>query len=251
MILLYPPGAERLRRARKNVAEGRFNSPIRRLVRGYVERQQVDEAMLKGVLHLNARNALLRRVRDLGPAHPQFAPLVSILVANARVFAGQGLSAQETIACFEQVNRSLSRLVGLDLGEDGALSVALLAELGLSQEAAGRLCAACETAQALLDADVATLAERTRLSPLMLATIREELKARQARGTTQSAGTTASGATQATTATESESESESESETAPDGDGRRRKPKIVALRDRKARPAGDESAGSTDAGGDA
>jgi molecular chaperone HtpG len=244
MILLYPPGAERLRRARKNVAEGRFNSPIRRLVRGYVERQQVDEAMLKGVLHLNARNALLRRVRDLGTAHPQFTPLVSILVANARVFAGQGLSAQDTIACFEQVNRSLSRLVGLDLGEDGALSVALLAELGLSQEAAGRLCAACETVQALLDADIATLAERTRLSPLMLATIREELKARQVHDTEQPAGTTAPGATQPTTA------GDGETETTADGDGRR-KPKIVALRDRKARPAGDERAGSTDAGGEA
>src|SRR5262249_23140312 len=114
MILLYPSGAERLRRARHNVDEGRYTGPIRRLVRGYLQRQEVNEAALQGVLHLNARNPLLRHIRDLGPAHPHFASLVSVLVANARVFAGQGLSAQDAIACFEQINRSLARLAGME-----------------------------------------------------------------------------------------------------------------------------------------
>jgi molecular chaperone HtpG len=178
MILLYPPGAERLRRAQQNMDQGRFVGPIRSLVRGYLKRQQVDDAVLKGVLHLNVRNPLLRRVRDLGAEHPQFQPLVRILVANARMFAGQGLSAHDAITCFEQINGALSQLTGLDLTASNAgmpLNSSLLTELGLHPEAAGRLCAACETIEDLLAADVPTLAERTRISPLMLETIREEL----------------------------------------------------------------------------
>ncbi|HEV8193546.1 MAG TPA: hypothetical protein VGP82_18955, partial [Ktedonobacterales bacterium] len=179
MILLYPPGAERLRRAQRNMDEGRYAGPIRRLVRGYLERQQPDEAVLKGTLHLNARNPLLRRVRDLGPEHPDFKPLLGILVANARMFAGQGLSAQDAIACFEQINRSLAQLAGLEVTRgDGrtALTVAMLTELGLHPDAARRLTTACETLEDLLAADVAVLAERTHVSTLMLATVREALK---------------------------------------------------------------------------
>ncbi len=178
MILLYPPGAERLRRAQRHMEQGRFAGPIRRLVRGYLERQQVDEAVLKGVLHLNARNPLLRRLRDMGPGHPHFAPLLHILVANARMCA-EGLSAQETLACFEQINRSLSRLAGLSDLADGQrpLSLQMLTDLGLHPDAAGRLCALCEQVDDLLSADLQTLAERARISPLMLATVREELKA--------------------------------------------------------------------------
>jgi hypothetical protein len=185
MILLYPPGAERLRRAQQHMDQGRFAGPIRRLVRGYLDKQQMDETVIKGVLHLNARNPLLRRLRDLGPQHPHVAALLSILVANARMFAGQNLSAQDTIACFEQINRSLARIAGL---EDAAragkkpLTLPLLTDLGLHPDAAGRLCAACETVDDLLAADLHALAERVRLSPLMLATIREELKARDAAG---------------------------------------------------------------------
>lgn len=181
MILLYPPGAEKLRRAQRNMNEQRFVGPIRSLVRNYLQRQQVDEAMLKGVLHLNTRNPLLRRVRDLGPAHPHFAPLISILVANARMFAGQGLSAQDTITCFEQINRSLALLAEIetpDRPDQTALTPLMLTDLGLHPEAAARLCAACETVEALLSGDPHALAERARISPLMLATIREEIKQR-------------------------------------------------------------------------
>lgn len=179
MILLYPPGAERLRRAQRNMEEGRYAGPIRRLVRGYLERQQLDDAVLKGTLHLNARNPLLRRVRDLGPEHPDFKPLLGILIANARMFAGQGLSAQDAIACFEQINRSLAQLAGLaDARDDGRtpLTAVMLTELGLHPDAAGRLAAVCETVEDLLAADMAALAERARVSTLMLATVREELK---------------------------------------------------------------------------
>src|SRR5262249_6912926 len=170
--------AGRLRRARRHLDEGRYAGPIRRLVRGYLERQEVDEAALQGVLHLNVRNPLLRHIRDLGPAHPHFASLLSVLVANARVFAGQGLSAQNAIACFEQINRSLARLAGMEEAATGVHppAVVLLTDLGLHPDDAGRLCAQCETVAALLAADLNVLAERARISPLLLATIREELK---------------------------------------------------------------------------
>jgi len=138
----------------------------------------MDETMLQGVLHVNASNTLLRRLRDLGPGHPHFSALLSILVANARMFAGQNLSAQDTIGCFEQINRSLSQLVNLsDRLEEGQrpLTTAILTDLGLHPDAAGRLCAVCETIDDLLTANLAQLAERVRVSPLMLATIREEL----------------------------------------------------------------------------
>lgn len=183
MILLYPPGAERLRRAQHHMEQGRFAGPIRRLVRGYLEKQQMDETVIKGVLHLNVRNPLLRRLRELGPAHPHFAALLSILVANARMFAGQNLSAQDTISCFEQINRSLSQLVGLSdalRAGKAPLTLLVLTELGVHPDAAGRLCTQCETFDDLLAADLQTLAERARISPLMLATIREELKAQAA-----------------------------------------------------------------------
>jgi len=179
MILLYPPGAQQLRRAQRNMNEGRFSGPIRSLVRGYLNRQQIDESVIKGVLHLNVRNPLLRRVRDLGPEHPDFKALVSILVANARMFAGQGLSAQDAIACFEQINNALARLAGIDtllLNGQTPLTTAMLTELGLHPDAATRLCAICETVEALLAADISSLAERSRLSPLMLATVCEEIK---------------------------------------------------------------------------
>jgi hypothetical protein len=52
----------------------------------------------------------------------------------------------------------------------------MLTELGLHPDAAGRLAASCETVEDLLAADIATLAERTHVSTLMLATVREELK---------------------------------------------------------------------------
>lgn len=181
MILLYPPGAEKLRRARRNMDEQRLVGPIRSLVRNYLQRQQTDESSIKGVLHLNARNPLLRRVRDLGPQDSHFAPLLSILVANARMFAGQGLSAQDTITCFEQINNSLALLAEIEPTAGNGqtvLTTSLLTDLGLHPEAAARLCALCETVEALLQGDTQTLAERARISTLMLATIREELKQR-------------------------------------------------------------------------
>jgi molecular chaperone HtpG len=179
MILLYPPGAEKVRRAQNNMQQQRFVGPIRSLVRNYLQRQQVDEAVMKGVLHLNVRNPLLRRVRDLGPAHPHFAPLLNILITNARMFAGQGLSAQDTIACFEQINNSLARLAEIEQpARDGqtTLTTTQLTDLGLHPDAAARLCSVCETVEALQSANLQTLAEQARISPLMLATIREELK---------------------------------------------------------------------------
>ncbi len=178
MILLYPPGSQRLRRAERSMQEGRFNSPIRSLVHHFLQRQQVDETVIKGVLHLNTRNPLLRHVRDLGPSHEAFLPLVRILVANARMFAGQGLSAQDAILCFEQINSSLERLAGIEAGSAGVtpLTTARLTALGLHPEAAARLCAACESVEALLSADLQALAERVHLSPLMLATVCEELR---------------------------------------------------------------------------
>lgn len=182
MILLYPPGAERLRRAQQHMDQGQFAGPIRRLVRGYLDKQRMDETVVQGVLHVNANNQLMRRLRDLGPGHPHFAALLGILVANARMFAGQNLSAQDTIGCFEQINRSLSQLVNLPEGAEGGkhlLTTALLTDLGLHPDAAGRLCACCETVDDLLAADLPSLAERVRVSPLMLATIREELKAHE------------------------------------------------------------------------
>jgi molecular chaperone HtpG len=179
MILLYPPGAERLRRTQRNMQEGRFGGPLRSLVRNYLQRQQVDDDALKGVLHLNARNPLLRRVRDMGPEHADFAPLVRILVANARMFAGQGLSAQDAITCFEQINTSLALLADIDThvsARGTPLTVTMLTSLGLHHDAATRLCANCETLEALFSADLQALSERVRISPLMLATICEELK---------------------------------------------------------------------------
>lgn len=227
MILLYPPGAERLRRAQRNMREGRFAGPIRRLVRGYLERQQVDDEALKGVLHLNARNPLLRRVRDLGAEHPDFAPLLSILVTNARMFAGQGLSAQDTIACFEQINRSLARLAGLEEPASGLnepLTSAMLVELGLHPDVAGRLCAACETVPALLDADIQALSERARVSPLLLATVREELKAKTRPAAQQPAA-------------------DGNADTGSNGERGTPRGVLVSLRDLQARRDGDEGVG--------
>jgi molecular chaperone HtpG len=48
VILLFPPGAERLRRAQRTVEEGRVAGPIRSLVRGFLDRQQMDESVIKG-----------------------------------------------------------------------------------------------------------------------------------------------------------------------------------------------------------
>jgi molecular chaperone HtpG len=189
MIVLYPPGAERLRRAQRNMEEGRFAGPLRSLVRGYLNRQQIDETVIKGVLHLNVRNPLLRRVRDMGNAHPDFAPLISVMVANARMFAGQGLSAQDVIACFEQINHSLAHLAGLeDTSNDGKypLTIALLAEYGIHPDAAGRLCAECETVEDFLSIDIQQLAEQTGLPLLTLTTLREEMQATNTAETKQS-----------------------------------------------------------------
>ncbi|HZR42128.1 MAG TPA: ATP-binding protein [Ktedonobacteraceae bacterium] len=187
MILLYPPGAERARRAKRHLDEGRFVGPIRSLVRDHLKRRQVDEAAMQGVLHLNARNPLLRRVRDMGPEHPGFSALVRILVANARMFAGQNLSAQDAITCFEQINSSLASLAGVSHGPSSghALSSSMLTTLGIHPDAAGRLSAECETIEDLLAADQHKLAERVRISPLLLATICEELKRKLNRDSAQ------------------------------------------------------------------
>ncbi|GCE21683.1 ATP-binding protein [Dictyobacter kobayashii] len=179
MILLYPAGAQKVRRAQHNMDEGRFVGPIRSLVRGFLERQQTDEAVMKGVLHLNVRNPLLRRIRDMGPEHPNFTALLSILVANARMFAGQNLSAQDAIACFEQINTSLSSIAGLTQqipAGHHTLTAAMLTTIGLHPEAAGRLSAEYETVEALLAANTQQVAERLHISPLLLATVCEELK---------------------------------------------------------------------------
>ncbi len=194
LILLYPPGAQRAKRAQQHMEEGRFVGPIRSLVRDHLRRQQGDEAALQGVLHLNARNPLLRRIRDMGPEHPGFDALIRILVANARMFASQNLSARDAITCFAQINSSLASLAGLsDEPSSGhTLSTSLLATLGIHPDVAARLSTECETIEELLAADQQKLAERAHISPLLLATISEELK-RQLN-------------------TESESESESESQ---------------------------------------
>ena len=137
---------------------------------------------MTGVLHLNTLNPLLRHLRDLGPQHESFSSLLSILIANARMFSGQNLSAQDTIQCFEQINRSLAQLSGLHQAADpqasNVLNIEDLTSLGISTEAASRLCAQCETISALLAADLDTLARQARISPLLLATVREELSHR-------------------------------------------------------------------------
>src|SRR5262249_55670440 len=161
IILLYPPGAERVRRAQQNMNEGRFVGPIRSLVRGYLERQQVGETVMKGILHLNAHNSLLRRVRDMGANHSSFARLLELVVANARMFAGQNLSAQDTIACFEQINNSLACIAGIAAEplSGHMLSTSMLTTLGIHPAMAGRLCAECETIEELLSADQQKLVE--------------------------------------------------------------------------------------------
>lgn len=176
-IILYPPGAERLRRARQVAARPTVASPIRRLVREYIAQQPQSDTS-QGTLHLNALNPLLRRVREYGPQRPEFAPLMSILIANARVYAGQGLSAQETIACFERINTALAQLTGRDTGDEAGpqmLSAPALTDLGLRPDIAARLCARCPTVDALLAADVSALAEELGVSSLLLATVREEV----------------------------------------------------------------------------
>ncbi len=178
IILLYPPGAERARRAQRNMDEGRFVGPIRSLVRDHLKRQQIDETVLHGVLHLNAGNPLLRRIRDMGPEHPNFAALVRILIANARMFAGQNLSAQDAIVCFEQINTSLARIAGIsnEATSGHALSVSMLTTFGIRPDAATRLSATCETIEELLVADLHKLAQQVQISSLLLATLCEELK---------------------------------------------------------------------------
>ncbi|MGZ3714802.1 MAG: ATP-binding protein, partial [Ktedonobacterales bacterium] len=179
-IMLYPPGAERLRRARQVSERPTVVSPIRRLVRDYIAQQPQSDAS-HGMLHLNVSNPLLRRVRDYGPERPEFAPLMSILIANARVFAGQGLSAQETIACFDHINAALAQLTGIDTGGEAGqrmLSAPTLTDLGLRSDVAARLCARCPTVDALLASDVNALAEELGVSPLLLATVREEVSSR-------------------------------------------------------------------------
>lgn len=176
-IIVYPPGAERMRRARQVAERPTVASPIRRLVRDYIARQPENEAP-EGMLHLNALNPLLRRVRDYGPQRPEFAPLMTILIANARVFAGQGISAQETIACFDRINAALAGLTGLDMGagaDPRLLSAPALIDLGLRPDIAARLCARCPSVDDLLAADVNALAEELGASPLLLATVREEI----------------------------------------------------------------------------
>ncbi len=178
MIILFPPGAERLRRTRRTLEEGRITGPIRRLVRNYMAQQQAGDEQLQGTLHLNTRNPLLRRVRDYGPDRPEFAPLLAILVANARVFAGQGLSAQEAITCFDRINHGLARLTGLDDQPEPSphmLSAPALVDLGLRADLADRLCGLCPTVDDLLAANLGVLASDLGVSPLLLATIREEL----------------------------------------------------------------------------
>ncbi|HEU0027425.1 MAG TPA: ATP-binding protein [Ktedonobacterales bacterium] len=185
-IMVYPPGAERLRRARQVAERPSVASPIRRLVRDYIAQQPQGDAP-EGMLHLNALNPLLRRARDYGPRRPEFAPLMSILIANARVFAGQGLSAQETIACFDRINAALAELTGLEGSGEAdprMLSAPALTDLGLRQDVAARLCARCPTVDDLLAADLGALAEELGVSPLLLATVREELS-RQAPPATQ------------------------------------------------------------------
>jgi hypothetical protein len=155
---------------------------VRSLVRRFLENQQTDETVIKGVLHLNVRNPLLRRVRDMGPQHPNFTALISILVANARMFAGQNLSAQDAIACFEQINTSLSRIAGLvpeTVAGQTALTIDMLTSIGLHPQAAERLCATSETVEALLAAPIQQMAETASISPLLLATVYEELKGRE------------------------------------------------------------------------
>jgi molecular chaperone HtpG len=103
---------------------------------------------------------------------------MSILIANARVFAGQGLSAQETIGCFDRINAALAKLTGLDASVEAgprALSAPVLIDLGLRPDIAAQLCARCSTVDVLLAADVGTLAEELGMSPLLLATVREDV----------------------------------------------------------------------------
>ena len=178
IILLYPPGAERTRRVKQNMDEGRFVGPIRSLVRDHLKRQQVDDTVLRGILHLNARNPLLRRIRDMGPENSSFSALIRILIANARMFAGQNLSAQDAIVCFEQINSSLARIAGIsnEAGSGHTLSAILLTTLGIHPDAAGRVAAECETIEDFLAADFHKLAAQVRISPLLLVTIGEELK---------------------------------------------------------------------------
>jgi molecular chaperone HtpG len=119
-LLVYPPSASRARDAQDALDSGAVRGAVAGLIRDYLAREGASPRS-EGVLHLNARNDLLRRLRDVPPASGAFSAALEIVYQTARVLSGRSLTPDDvrqglamTAFSLDQLVRAVHRSAGDD-----------------------------------------------------------------------------------------------------------------------------------------
>jgi molecular chaperone HtpG len=109
-LLVHPPSAGRARDAQDALDSGAVRGAVAGLIRDYLAREGASSRSA-GVLHLNARNGLLRRLRDVPPASGAFSAALEIVYQTARVLSGRALTPRDVQEALAMTAFSLDQLV--------------------------------------------------------------------------------------------------------------------------------------------
>lgn len=110
-ILLFPPGSDHIAEARSVLDDGEVSGPLAVLFEEYLQMRDPGQTAVRGTLHLNADNPLIRRLLHISPDQPAFTATLEIIYHNARLFAGRTLTPQEARLGFDMISYSVEQLV--------------------------------------------------------------------------------------------------------------------------------------------
>lgn len=119
-LLVFPPGSEHIAEARSALEGGEISGPIAGLVEEYLRLRDPGNHGTQGTLHLNADNALMKKLLMLSPDEEAVAAALEIVYHNARFFAGRTLTPQEARQGFDMVSYSVDQLVRAVNGRESA-----------------------------------------------------------------------------------------------------------------------------------
>ena len=108
-LLIYPRDAQFVADAKGALSGDELASPFAQMIGQVVENTGLDADDLRGVLHLNADNPLIRSLARAAIG-PREAAILDVLAANARLFAAKTLTAGDAARVFGEFSHALGEL---------------------------------------------------------------------------------------------------------------------------------------------
>lgn len=118
-LMVYAQGEDVLGDAHAALKRGTAGQDAE-LIESYLDMRDPRGTGRRGVLHLNAHNELLLKLRALSPSNPALSAALELIYQNAQFFAGRVTRVDEIRAGFDMISYSLTQLVELATDADEA-----------------------------------------------------------------------------------------------------------------------------------